>query len=439
MSLWNSPGDTISCDAHARRYYAAGGHYLWITAHGIGPAADSLVAELHTLADIGFTERSFDVEKIEDDLRKVRQLDFGSESYSRLLARLEYRLTRAYLRYATGERFGYCNPRYALNRLRTNPADSLSKNPRFLCFFDMEIERPGDEFYALARRMVRPDSLRIFLGQCHPRSPLFLQLRAQLPKCRSRVQRDLVLCNMERARWREKSPADSTKKRLVVNLAAQMLYAYCPDSTMEMRVCCGSLAHHSPLLSSWVSYMEVNPVWNIPYSIISREVARHAGDEDYFQRNNYTIYNKESGEEADPAEITAGQLRSGAWRIVQSRGEGNSLGRYIFRFPNDFSVYLHDTSNAEAFQRTDRAISHGCIRVQRPRDLALFLLDNPTGRKLELLDDMEKTRYLNIDPKVHVLLAYYTLYPDSSGTMRQWPDGYGYDQAILRHLKPFCR
>lgn len=439
LSLWNAPDDTIASDAEARRYYCAGRPYLWITRWGISTAADSLLTELHTLTAIGFSERAFGLEQIEADLAKLRALRPDADGISRLLARLEYRLTRAYLRYAAGERFGYVNPRYVLNRLRTLPEDSLARKPRYRCLCGLNVQRPDSAFYAIARRMIRPDSIRIFLRQCHQMTTLYRRLLAHLPQCRNRAERDLTLCNIERARWRPIEAADTNKRYIVVNLAAQMLYGYQRDSIITMRVCCGSTEHPSPLLTSHIKWIEVNPVWNIPYSIISREVALHAGDADYFQRNNYTIYNKETGEPAEPENISAASLRSGAWRIVQAHGEGNSLGRYIFRFPNDFSVFLHDTSNGKAFQRTVRLISHGCVRVERPRDLARFALGYPGGRTEELLDDEERTRYLNLKDFVHVELAYYTLYPQPDGTIKQWPDGYGYDRPILDNLKPFRR
>ena len=69
-------------------------------------------------------------------------------------------------------------------------------------------------------------------------------------------------------------------------------------------------------------------------------------------------------------------LLSGAYKVVQRGGEGNALGRIVFRFPNNFSVYLHDTSSREAFSRFDRGVSHGCIRVEKPLELAVFLLQD---------------------------------------------------------------
>ena len=110
------------------------------------------------------------------------------------------------------------------------------------------------------------------------------------------------------------------------------------------------------MLQSRIERVDMNPYWNIPYSIVKKEIApRHAGDEAYFSRNRYRIFNKETGEELPPAAVTSGMLTSGRYRIRQDNGEGNSLGRLIFRFPNNFSIYLHDTNNRQAFKRTNRA------------------------------------------------------------------------------------
>ena len=146
------------------------------------------------------------------------------------------------------------------------------------------------------------------------------------------------------------------------------------------------------MLQSRIERVDMNPYWNIPYSIVKKEIApRHAGDEAYFSRNRYHIFNKETGEELPPAAVTSDMLTSGRYRVRQDNGEGNSLGRLIFRFPNNFSIYLHDTNNRQAFKRTNRAISHGCIRIEKPLELAVFLLNSPEEKTVE-------SRYTTVRP-----------------------------------------
>ena len=148
--------------------------------------------------------------------------------------------------------------------------------------------------------------------------------------------------------------------------------------------------------------------------------------------------------------------------MAQEGGKGNSLGRIIFRFDNNFSVYLHDTSSPGAFSRDNRGASHGCVRVQRPFDLAVFLLDEKDEDVLDKINysmttdlkasvvknedgsgakPVDKKRIINslpVEPHVPVFISYFTMYPDKDGTMREYPDVYGYDRHMGTFLNKLC-
>ena len=164
--------------------------------------------------------------------------------------------------------------------------------------------------------------------------------------------------------------------------------------------------------------------------------------------------------------VTPSMLMSKDYLVIQSGGVGNSLGRIVFRFNNKFSVFLHDTDQRDFFAKNSRDVSHGCVRVQHPYALALFLL----GEKDEQL--AEKIRYsmtadigkkkakptdgdekavekqdtlkrqlligsVNITPEVPLFITYFTLYPDANGVMRAYDDVYGYDQVMYNILKNY--
>jgi murein L,D-transpeptidase YcbB/YkuD len=206
--------------------------------------------------------------------------------------------------------------------------------------------------------------------------------------------------------------------------------------------------------------MQVNPEWIIPYNIVKTEVVHHAGDSAYFARNRYSIINKESGDTLNVADVDSGSLLSGNIRISQRGGVGNSLGRIVFRFPNNFSIYLHDTNNRGAFQRERRTLSHGCVRVQKPFDLACYLLpdaDEWTRESLRISMDIppvtERGRswvrqhadakrpfrlisYRDVKPHVPLYIMYYTTFPNpKTGAIDFWPDIYGFDKVISKELK----
>ena len=140
-------------------------------------------------------------------------------------------------------------------------------------------------------------------------------------------------------------------------------------------------------------------------------------------------------------------LVSGAYGVVQRGGKGNALGRIIFRFDNNFSVYLHDTSSRGVFEREERGVSHGCIRIEKPYDFAVFLLAEKNRKlmdkiKYSMTDDSLSNRKMvvngvKVKPEVPLFITYYTLYPLAGGRTREYPDVYGYDKVIWEHLKKY--
>ena len=159
-----------------------------------------------------------------------------------------------------------------------------------------------------------------------------------------------------------------------------------------MKICCGAVPTKTPLLNSEITHMQVNPDWIIPLSIVKGEVAVHGGDSAYFAKRRYYIIDRQKGDTLDPKKVSSSQLTGGGLRVGQKGGAGNSLGRIVFRFANNFGVYLHDTNNRGAFKRERRTLSHGCVRVEKPFELACFLLqgaDEWTLDKIRLSMDMK--------------------------------------------------
>ena len=165
------------------------------------------------------------------------------------------------------------------------------------------------------------------------------------------------------------------------------------------------------------------------------------------------IIEKASGEEVDVSTVSAEMLKSGKYKVVQSKGEGNALGRMIFRFKNNFSIFLHDTPNRDAFNRPFRAVSHGCIRLEKPFELAVFLLDDKAPLvidKMRIALDMppeteegmklaEKRNHpvmgvKSFKPAIPLYITYLTAYPDKNGNIVYTQDPYGYDDKIMSLL-----
>jgi len=442
MLLGNVTDSSIA-DSICRHYYLDSGEWMWMGTPRQISLCDALDSMLQThIPSIGFNADVFELSDIHQNLELMHQPD-SVANLAQTMATLELALTRAYLKYTVGQRFGFTKPRQLFGK----------------DCYDIELEQADSAFtqQAILMQQTLPNLMK-FVNEAEPADTAYQLLKRQLTLDSTDEARHRILCNMERLRWRNKKHPDEAERYVFVNVASQQLWAIGPDSVINMRICCGKPATKTPLLSSEITYIQVNPEWGIPQSIIRGEVSHHAGDSAYFARRNYYITNRK-GERVDPRNLTSSQLSSGGYAVRQRSGAGNSLGRIIFRFPNRFSVYLHDTSTPSAFKNDRRTVSHGCVRLQRPFDIAEFVLPNADEwllDKMRLSMDLKpKTqqgidyrrkntgaiRLVNradVDPSVPVLIDYYTLYPNpQTGKLDHWGDPYGYDKVLLNAIKPY--
>ena len=447
-------------DKQTRQFYQNEEQGLvWMNGkEGISDQADVLVKWLKEAEKEGLAEEAFGTNGIEHDMNWLRTRQFDSipkgadsivEDINHVAARLDYQLTKACMRYVTGQRYGYVNPQHVINY---NGG-----------MFDTETEHPDSAFFAgLLHRIETGDVSDGYLRENQPQDAYYKQLKQMLATATGEDTIKRIICNMERSRWRYVKPIVENEKRVVVNIPAFHLYAYGGDTLLHMKVVCGATTTKTPLLASEIEWMEVNPQWVIPMSILKKDVAHRAGDSAYFARNHYYIYDKGSNQKMAIGSVSRDMLLSGKYRVAQESGNHNSLGRIVFRFKNNHSVFLHYTSNPGAFTREVRAISHGCVRVQRPYELASFVLDNPDEWLLDRIGismgmkakteqgrravanhrqpgDIKLIGYVPIKPHVPLYIIYHTLWPDEQGVLQAWPDIYGYDNLVWKYLKPFVK
>jgi murein L,D-transpeptidase YcbB/YkuD len=189
-----------------------------------------------------------------------------------------------------------------------------------------------------------------------------------------------------------------------------------------------------------MKYLVVNPSWNVPQSIINNEIVpRMQRDPGYLGRNGYQVSLGGGGSAVDPSSIDWSSAGGTGLAIRQKPGRGNSLGRFKFVFPNHFNVYLHDTPSRSLFERAERSFSHGCIRVEKPLDLAVYLLAaDPawTRDALEAALQKGRERVINLPHEVPVHLAYWTVWVDDAGVVQFRKDLYGRDKPLLEMLHP---
>jgi L,D-transpeptidase YcbB len=215
--------------------------------------------------------------------------------------------------------------------------------------------------------------------------------------------------NLER--WR-RLPADLGERHILVNIAAFRLDAIEDGrSVLDMRVIVGRTHTRTPVVSSAIERVVLNPSWYVPRGIASKEILPKGRS--YLRRNGFEV-------------LPDGKLR-------QRPGENNSLGRVKFRFPNPFGVYLHDTPSRSLFDRTVRALSHGCVRIERPADLAAWVLrDDPQWSPEAVQDalDSGRERSVELPEPVPVHIAYWTAWVDDNGTLWFGQDVYDQDREL---------
>jgi murein L,D-transpeptidase YcbB/YkuD len=192
-----------------------------------------------------------------------------------------------------------------------------------------------------------------------------------------------------------------------------------------------------------MKYLVFNPTWTVPPTILAKDILpKVAKNPGYLSEKNIQVLDR-NGNPVDPASIDWSSYSSRRFPYVlrQNPGHDNSLGRAKFMFPNPYSVYLHDTPSTELFDRTERAFSSGCIRVDDPLKLAELLLDDSqqwSREAIERVIESGKTQTVFLSKPVAVLLLYWTAEELQDGTVRFRKDIYGRDNQILKSLNsPF--
>lgn len=240
-----------------------------------------------------------------------------------------------------------------------------------------------------------------------------------------------IIVNMERWRW---LPRDLGSAYVMVNIPEYMVRIVDDGRVIhETRVVVGKPDTPTPLLTHDMEYVVVNPSWNVPVSIARKEMLPNLQRDPYYlQRQGITI--ERNGRAVDPGSVNW-QAGLGGYSFRQPPGERNALGRIKFMFPNQHSVYLHDTPSRSLFANERRAYSHGCVRVQDPLSFGevIFSLGMPNdGWTEEKIGKMfgGQERYINLKRRIPVHLTYFTAYVDAAGRLVTRPDIYRIDEQM---------
>ncbi|QIL74660.1 L,D-transpeptidase family protein [Hymenobacter sp. HDW8] len=420
----------LQVGAHVRAFYGAAPQPAWTQPNdSITTEAKEVLALFGQARTYGLRPENYaaaQLQALRDSLRRP------SPSKPQQRARFDVYLSDAVLRFMLDLHRG---------RLRTYAVSPQEQAAR-------QIFQPAH----ILRESLAGGKLQAGVLACQPRNREYRQLQRALAQWLStpvpadsvvqyETRYEQVALNLER--WRQEAISDS--EYLLINLPAYRLELVSGDSVVRQhRVIIGKPETPSPTLSSTIDHFTLAPDWHVPRSIATKEILPILKkDVGYLARNNFAVYDAR-GRQLDPYQINWQQVsaKSFAYTIRQSAGCDNALGNIVFRFKNPYSVYLHDTPVRQAFTYPMRALSHGCIRLQNPMQLATYLLERggqfrrlPTEEECALQSKPQQVRLAKSMP-LHV--RYFTCAAEN-GQLRFYPDIYQRDKALSRALAAVAR
>jgi murein L,D-transpeptidase YcbB/YkuD len=398
-------------------------------------------------SDHGLAPTIFNVEELTTLINEFYSKDgikTSDEAYTEL-AKLELKLANSLINYNNALQYGILSPRKVYANYYT-----VTKRPDSITMLQV---------FAIK-------NIRSFLDSIQPKDPQYIALQTALKSgtvgtgmTEDEFKRILSV-NLERLRWKNKPTQD---KYVIVNIPDYRLDVMeNGKSALNMKVCVGEgrnkdfkaelkeyeeeglnkdrpFSRETPQLNSMIHSVQVNPVWNIPESIATNEITKYAAkDRYYLSSKNIDVYQNgkliEDPETIDFSAADAGKK----YTFKQRPGDDNSLGKIKFLFKNDVAVYLHDTPAKAAFNLPMRAVSHGCVRVEQPLELARALFGE--GEKLSTIDTQMKSetpeaKDIVLKPQVPVYLTYATVWADANGKLQFRKDVYGLDIVLDSYLQ----
>lgn len=248
----------------------------------------------------------------------------------------------------------------------------------------------------------------------------------------------IIRLNLERMRW---LPRDLGEKYLLINVPEYRLRLYENNNiVLNMAVIVGDTKFPTPIFSDKMSYIVLNPSWNIPDSIAKNEIIpKLLKDPNYLTEKGIDIY---AGWNGSPEKVDSKDVIDSAiledeeylrnFRFSQTSNEDNPLGRMKFMFPNKHSVYIHDTPAKSLFANSRRAYSHGCIRLSKPEELLSIIANEDKNLNIEKVNEILSSKIseksIGLDKKIPIHIIYLTSWVDENGVLQFREDIYNFDK-----------
>lgn len=444
---------------------------IWVSQFYFNGELDTLSGYISRSKAHGYNPSIFNQKKLDLLLAQLDQNKFKSvEEIYPLIADLELTAASSAIKYYNFINFGSLNPRKLFTR------------------YYIPVKRPDSSSNV---NVLETKDLALLLKDIQPKTEAYTVLQQALKDYQFAPTKDqrvikAVLVNMERQRWKLPDLGD---EYIEVNIPDFSLTWFSKRDTLShMNVCVGGKRendyaakiqqylktknlddkpknHETPILYSKFNAIQVNPIWNIPVSIARSEIYYMARKDPYYLSNNNIKVYRKGKEILDPDTIQWNKYSREKlpFQFKQGSGGRNALGKFKFIFDNNSSVYLHDTNNKGAFKYSNRAISHGCVRVERPLEFAENLIKDKGEydllrmevnlppidttkmerykRKLAVKADtlhtfQLKPKWFGVKKQVPIVINYLTAWAQN-GVLQFRPDVYELDETLYDAMRKF--
>ncbi|MBB2144272.1 L,D-transpeptidase family protein [Pedobacter sp. LMG 31464] len=456
-----------------KAFYAAHkNNPILITRFYTNGGIDTLESYLKGSKADGFNPEIFHLNELTGLLKTLDSNKFKNiEEVYPVIAELEIKTADALLKYSSFIKYGSVNPLRLFNR------------------YSIAVKRPDS---LKLDSVLNTEDLVSVLKNAQPTSKSYVDLKRELAVYRDNLKSEndpairIIKLNMERLRWQLPIQTDEV---VMVNIPDFSLTWFNKSDTLtHMNVCVGGKReegyaekmkaylksgnlddkpknHETPQLVSVFNAIQVNPIWNIPVSIAQSEIYWQARKDPYYLSNNNIKVYMRGKQVYDPDTIQWDQYprEKLPFEFKQGSGEGNALGKFKFIFDNSSSIYLHDTNNKRGFKLANRAISHGCVRIEKPLEFAQLMVRNKSqyddlrmdvnlppvdttrmpqfkkkqAKRIDTLNVFQlKPTWFATRKKVSVVISYYTAWAEN-GKVQFRPDVYNYDGILWDAIKKY--
>ena len=397
-------------------YAARNGAALWMTETGFNGRARALAIEIKNAGAYGLDGKDFKLPELPDDGGATLSPDQRTDA--------EVQLSIAALKYARFARGGrIADPAAQLN---TN----LDRRPQWIEPKDILTRLAGSE---------DPDAV---LRSLHPKHPQFEKLRqlyvTAMPKEGAPMSpaAKRLRANMEMWRW---MPDDMGQMHVLNNIPEFMQYVYKDGHVIRSeRIVAGMIDKQSSVFSRPLKYVVLRPQWRVPESIKVNELwpslLRGGG---LMRQYDLQIESKD-GQLLDWHKINWAKVNIRDYEVTQASGPKSVLGHVKFSFPSQHTIYMHDTPDKWMFKSAQRTLSHGCLRVKNPMELAEIILKEDKGWDKAKIAELDRSGPMNneilVDKRIPIHLVYFTAWAGDDARLKIFGDIYGHEKRVTQAL-----